>query len=489
MNRIIIGTRVLRWTGLLVAGAALAASGCVEGDEFAADLEPEQIASAGANLDPEPPPREPPAIEVCDCLDNDGDGYIDENLECVYEVAIELAADDEFDVYFDGGGWASSGGSPGAGGGWDQAYTFTTTAPSGAHHIAVAARDNHEVVAGFLATVSVNGALEYLTGSGDWRVSTANPGANWQTSTAGMGPTVSAASCRVSHWSSAHGTLVAAGAEWVWTADCDHPEDDPENYYVLALQVCPEQSVELCDGADNDGDGVVDEGFADTDGDGIADCVDQEECDCQDNDGDGYIDENLECEFDVSIELAADDEFTAYFDGNPTWDGGAVGQGGGWDNAYTFDKAAVAPGIHHIAVEVHDTHEAAAGFLSAVSVDGVITHLTDSGAWRVSTGSPGANWQTTTSGMAATTSASACASTYWVTGQAGLLATGARWVWSDVCDDPVQYPENYYVLELPVCPETAVEICGDCVDNDGDGSVDEGCPELCPVEEPHLPGL
>ncbi len=50
---------------------------------------------------------------------------------------------------------------------------------------------------------------------------------------------------------------------------------------------------EECDGLDNDGDGDIDEGFADTDGDGIADCVDQEECDGVDNNGDGQIDEGF----------------------------------------------------------------------------------------------------------------------------------------------------------------------------------------------------
>jgi hypothetical protein len=48
---------------------------------------------------------------------------------------------------------------------------------------------------------------------------------------------------------------------------------------------------EICDGVDNDGDGLIDEGFPDTDDDGIADCTDIETCDGKDNDGDGVIDE------------------------------------------------------------------------------------------------------------------------------------------------------------------------------------------------------
>lgn len=38
---------------------------------------------------------------------------------------------------------------------------------------------------------------------------------------------------------------------------------------------------EVCDGIDNDGDGLVDEGFSNIDGDGQADCVDSDD----DNDG------------------------------------------------------------------------------------------------------------------------------------------------------------------------------------------------------------
>jgi len=70
-----------------------------------------------------------------------------------------------------------------------------------------------------------------------------------------------------------------------WT-DCDGDCDDE------SASVHPE-AVEICDGLDQDCNGINDNGFPDADRDKIMDCVDTEECDGLDNDGDGLIDEGF----------------------------------------------------------------------------------------------------------------------------------------------------------------------------------------------------
>jgi hypothetical protein len=64
---------------------------------------------------------------------------------------------------------------------------------------------------------------------------------------------------------------------------------------------------EICDGIDNNCDGGTDEGIPDTDGDGTVDCFDFEECDGLDNDGDGEVDEGFDFTGDGSADCTDDD--------------------------------------------------------------------------------------------------------------------------------------------------------------------------------------
>ena len=80
--------------------------------------------------------------------------------------------------------------------------------------------------------------------------------------------------------------------------DETHPDTDGNG-----IADCLE--TERCDGYDNDGDGLIDEGF-DADGDGLSDCLDSEECDGLDNDGDGEIDEGFDYDGDGFLACGPD---------------------------------------------------------------------------------------------------------------------------------------------------------------------------------------
>jgi hypothetical protein len=83
----------------------------------------------------------------------------------------------------------------------------------------------------------------------------------------------------------------------LWPPDCGGEVSSslPAAVYNIdvdqdGVQACPEE--EICDGLDNDLDGVVDDGLPDADADGVCDDLDVEECDGVDNDGDAEVDED-----------------------------------------------------------------------------------------------------------------------------------------------------------------------------------------------------
>lgn len=376
------------------------------------------------------------APETCNCRDDDGDGLVDENLICDYDLSLEMTADDAYEVFLDGGFWGSDTD-------WTDIETYTQPVPAGIHHLAVYAKDTQGVIAGFLGATSVEGVLVDVTGTGSaWRGTSTAPSGSWQTTTAGLNtPVLATCTAWDTYWPA---PLLAQGADWIWEKDCSDPTNYPANWYVQEVEVCPE-AYEACDGVDNDGDGDIDEGYPDTDGDGIADCVDREECDCLDNDGDGDVDEGLRCEYRVGMRMTADDAYEAYFDG-ALW-----GSDTDWHDIESYGTTAPA-GTHHIGVYAWDTSGSAAGFIAAVAVGGQVVDLTGPGtAWLGSDTFPGPLWNTSTAGFSAPVSASC---TNWGTFWPGpLLTMGADWLWDADCSMPATFPENWYVLELEVCPE------------------------------------
>ena len=347
------------------------------------------------------------AREICNCKDDDGDGLVDEDIDCEYKVVMEMTADDAYKAYIDGAGWGSDTD-------WQDIETYSQAVAAGTHHLAVYAYDVNGVVAGFLAAVSVDGTIVDLTdNNSNWMGTSVNPGLGWETTTAGLGPTVSA-TCPDwgTFWPA---SLLNQGADWVWEKDCSDPATYSENWYVLELEVCPE-------------------------------AINTEECNCKDDDGDGVVDEGLDCEYPVDLHLTADDAYDAYING-AFW-----GSDTDWTTIETLSTALPAGG-HTIGVYAYDTQDVVAGFIAAVEVNGSVIDLTDTTTsnWKGSSVNPGVTWPGSAAGLNATVSAG-CTDwgTFW---PASLLTLGADWVWDKDCNDPATYPENWYALEFKVCPE------------------------------------
>ena len=204
--------------------------------------EPSGYADDDSDCDDADASANPGASEVCDGVDNDCDGSVDEGhdsdgdgitdcTEIEYEVDFILSADDNWEGYIDES-------YVGSYGGWSTTDTFTNTMDSGTHVMAVYGWDSGAAIAGMIAAVVIDGSTAYLTGDGSWVMVDSTSDADWYTigydDSAWTTPSTCSSSSVSTYWGSQPTDLTSMGAAWVWHTTCTALGD---SYYRLVFEL------------------------------------------------------------------------------------------------------------------------------------------------------------------------------------------------------------------------------------------------------------
>jgi len=169
------------------------------------------------------------AEEICgNCLDDDGDGRVDE--DCEYTVDVLFSADDRVTMYVDGTQLATTIG-------YSTSDTVTEVVIGGdvPHYVAAYVEDIGGTIAAYKAEIQVDGVQTALTGDSSFVGSQANPGTGWQTDTTNLTDSWSTQSHN-SYWNGVPADLTAVGAEWIWFGG--GTGRGGKNYIVHEFQVC-----------------------------------------------------------------------------------------------------------------------------------------------------------------------------------------------------------------------------------------------------------
>jgi len=190
---------------------------------------------------------DPPAREICDGEDNDGDGDIDEGfpdtdgdgivdcLEIMHEVLLTITVDDVWEGWVDGASFAEEHA------GWSHLDEFSFSLDSGPHIIAIHGWDTGRAISGHISSVAIDGVVTTVTGDGSWRVKANDAPEGWQD--LGFIDTdwiIPVACTDLSPWGSWTGSPMDHGAVWTWyqgSGNCRDESSYGDAYFRLSLSL------------------------------------------------------------------------------------------------------------------------------------------------------------------------------------------------------------------------------------------------------------